>query len=254
MEYFDNIETGISLLNNQIALASTGDEYDSFDYSGYIFNLNEILRQLIWYKSAYKYMRMDKEEFLSYQDKQVIITHTVKDFETPLSISKKYNKDLSEILILNNATIEDIVAGKELKILLTNKSLYEIYQNIPTFGSQKDLLVLGNDLPNVLTEDEDGDFLVLDPVTTLEQGVNNRLKTKKGSYPLDDTFGTDVTNRLGFPDDIANALITVNISEQLEGESRLSSIESVKVGNDREKRTIEIQARTITNNMLRVNK
>ncbi|MGE5683443.1 MAG: LysM peptidoglycan-binding domain-containing protein [Bacillota bacterium] len=260
MEYFENIENAISLINKEISVAQINltDEFDEFDFSGYIHNLNQILRQLLRFKAANRFMKIDLEDFTNGSSftvgQKVITTHVVKDFETPLSIAKKYSLDLSEILILNDITVEDIKAGKELKVYSPNTRLYEIYQDIPTFGSQKGLQVLGRDFPNDLQAGKDGDLLSLGPIETLQQGVENRIMTRKGNYPLDDTFGLDNINKLGFPQDIADALLTVYLTEQLERDPRIRQIDDLSIKSNRDQKTFQIQARTITNNMLRVNK
>ncbi|HEX2868744.1 MAG TPA: LysM peptidoglycan-binding domain-containing protein [Ignavibacteriales bacterium] len=257
MEFFEKTERAISLLDNLTgqAEAARTDEFDTFDYSGYIEQLKELKRNVLRFQAAYKFLKLDKEDFIQGIDRtgKVIVIHTVKDFETPLSIAKKYTTDLGEILILNDVKVEDIKAGRELKIVVNNESLSQVYDTIPTYGSQKGLEVLGRDLPNDLQADETGDLLVLGPIETLTQGVNNRISTKKGAYPLEENFGLSNIQKLEFPEDITNAMLMVGLSEELEEDARLSRIDSIEITSDRKAKEVLVQARTITNNMLRVN-
>jgi len=231
------------------------DEYDIINYSATLYYLYNALNGIYHYYNANKYFRLAKEDFI----KQLNYTygngierlHTIKGYETPLSIAKKYNVTLESILIKNNITTNDFTAGRIIRIEVSNAELKSIYNEILTIGDQSNDLIFGSDLPNELKVDSNGDLAVLDNISTLKQGLENLLTTKRGSYPMNEDFG--VENFIGreMPLDLKKNMIMVQTSENIEQDKRIKAVTEFNFTESDEMQA-QIEALTIINRNIKI--
>lgn len=249
-KYYTTIQDAIKKVDTFIDYVETEsakvDEFSTFNYTQTLTELYNSRKILMHYLNANKYFRLNKEDFIkdlgySYGinvEKQ----HTVKAFETPLSIAAKYNVTLESILQKNNITISAITAGKVLRIDISNSEQKQRYNDIMTYGDQSNDLVYGNDLPCELAA-INGDLSVLDNIETLKQGIQNLLNTPIGNYPLQKDFGIDPLVGMEYPEELKQSLIMVKASNQIENDKRIATIDDFKF----DKNIASIKARTINN-------
>ncbi len=250
-KYYYNLETAETEIERLIAKVTPTDEYDSVNYSQLLFNLNNSLFEIRKMKNMHKFFKLSKEDFIRQIDSEVLkqqqSIHTVREYETPLTIAEDYNISLDELLKINNASITDFTPGATIKVPVTNETRIRIFENIPTYGSHEGSKVLGNDLPNELRADTDGDLLVLDNYDTLKQGILNRITTKQGNYPLEPDFGIDNYVGSDQPEELSGALRTTSIIAQIEQDARIEKITEYSETQKNNSTLYSIKVSTITN-------
>ncbi len=210
------------------------DEFTHVNYVGALNTLNKQKQKIERMLAIHKFVRLSKDIFKKMLDskgsKSIEEIHVVKDYETPLTIAKKYNMGLSDLYRLNNKTSSEITTGTKIIVKAeTTGSLSKTYEGINTFGSQEGMKVLGTDVSNGLDAGVDGDLGVLEPEKTLEQGVKNRLQTKQGEYPLEDDFGLEELVGTDFPSELIESLGIAKMSSQLLQDRRIEAVNNIKV-------------------------
>lgn len=254
--YYTKLQSAINSFEEVIDRVESEktDEYDIINYSATLYYLYNALNGIYNYYNANKYFRLAKEDFI----KQLNYTygngierlHTIREYETPLSIARKYNVTLESILIKNNITTNDFTAGRIIRIEVSNAELKSIYNEILTIGDQSNDLVFGNDLPNELVVDSNGDLKVLNNSDTLKQGLQNLLNTSSGSYPLMEDFGVDNLVGLELPEDVRQNMIMVQTSERIEFDRRIKVVTDFRF--TEEGKNAEIEAITIKNKNINI--
>lgn len=236
-EYYIELENALKQIDLAIVDIERNmtDEYEGANYSAMLNDLNTTRRSVLKMLAIHKYMRISKEVFLAKDgtSPQTIDTvHTVKQFETPIGIALKYNMSLEALLKKNNITTADIVTGVELKVEIDESSgagvLAKIYEDIPTFGSQEGLLVLGKDVSNEMKYSS-GDLSVLTPEQTVGQGVLNRVMTNSGDYPYESDFGVTSLAGSELPNELIEGMALLEIESQIKLDKRISNIEQLTV-------------------------
>lgn len=256
--FYENLDLALSKLNSGIELieAQVTDEFDTdINYSEVLDSLYRYKKQIVARQNLHKFYKMSKETFIknaeSGENKKVEITHTVKDYETVISIAQKYNITVEEILQKNNLTSSGITAGVEIQIDVNEKEdTVQTYEDIPTFGTQEGDYILGMDAANNLDADSDGDIKILEPVDTFMQGVNNRMKTKNGDYPLEISFGLDSLVGSELPAALLDNLAMVKIVSQLALDKRIKSINSLSSNKSENSIKYSINVTAINNKTL----
>ncbi|MDQ7818683.1 MAG: LysM peptidoglycan-binding domain-containing protein [Melioribacteraceae bacterium] len=250
-EYYKNMEESLRLIN--LAIVETElqmtDEYDSINYTQMLNDLNNTRRGILKMLAVHKFMRMSKETF-SAQEVGVVrkreSVHVVKQFETPVGIALKYSMSLEDLLRKNNITTSEIEAGMTLKVDTNTETFIKVYEDIPTFGSQEGLLVLGKDATNDL-QCNDGDLKVLEPSETVAQGIMNRISSDAQSYIYEENFG--VRNLAGseLPGDLGKEMYLLEVTEQIKFDKRIIEIENLTAEKDQNNLIVSGSLRAINN-------
>lgn len=257
-QYKSDLETSLSILNFIMGLVEqkTTDEFDTINYAEILQNLNVLQQRVKRLLSAYKYLKVSEEEFSKMFEGQinklVEVTHTVTGYDTLMSIAKKYNTTEEKVLQKNNILSSDFTAGMEVLVEVeSSKGLNKIYEQIAVYGSQLGKNILGTDLPNELVEDGIGEFKILTNEETVSQGVQNRIYTKAGDYPLEPNFGIELAGS-EIPVDLQNGMLMLKIVDQLENDLRISDVESVEIERAGNSLTITAAVRTVNNQILEI--
>jgi len=235
-DYYNKLERALAITENSIAKAEikATDEFDTIDHTGILYSLYRVKNTIMRMQNAHKFYRLSKEAFMlkaeKKESKKVEILHEVKGYETITLIAQKYGIEISQILEKNNIISNDLIPGMILKLELPDsKKLLAVYENIPTYGSQEGILVLGNDVMNNLFADANGDLQVLGCEDTLKQGLTNRMMTRKGDYPLSDDFGIELGSSGEIPNDLYESFYLIKITNQLKQDARVSEIIDLSV-------------------------
>jgi len=257
-EYKSNLETSLAAVSYQIGTveAKATDEFDPINYAEILVNLNRVQQLVKRLLSAHKFLKISEEQFARMfegkTDKLVEVTHTVTGFDTLISIAKKYNTTEEGILQKNNILSSGITAGTEILVEVeSSKGLNKIYDQIAVYGSQIGMNVLGTDLPNEIVEDGVGDLKILTNEETISQGVQNRIYTRAGDYPLEPNFGIELAGS-EIPADLQNGMLLLKIMDQLENDPRISEVENLEVEASGNAMTITAQIKTINNKILEI--
>jgi LysM repeat protein len=237
-QYYNNLSMALTKVNSVISQAETdasaSDEFATKNHAEILSAIYEFRRQIVRMLNVHKFARLTKEAFIQMQenqiDKRVEKIHTVASFETGIGIASKYGMTLDELLQKNNILSSEVIPGQQLKVEVDpSQGLNKVYDNIPTFGTQEELEILGRDWQSELKADYNGDFVVLDPISTLVQGMINRITTKKGEYPTEPEFGLDDQVGTEIPDDLEQNTLMIRIINQLLQDNRLTDITSIDV-------------------------
>ncbi len=260
-QYYNNLQAASNSVDEAIAqtLSKMTDEFDiNTDYSSIMISLTNFKRDIIRMQNVNKFLRLSISGFVQQSElqstKQIEILHTVKDYETPFSIAQLYNVNLSDILRKNNILTSDITAGLQLNIdIAQSQALNKVFDNIPSYGPQDGDLVLGIDLPNLLTATAAGDLQYLDPEDTLAQGIANRIYTKQGDYPLNNNFGLSPIVGSEIPDDLISGMYLTQLQNIIEQDPRIASVDSLNIVRSGNSVTFSGQATSINNKQLSIN-
>jgi hypothetical protein len=253
-EYYTTLEEAVRQIDTAIGLtekeAAGADEFSGKNYSEMLYGMNRYKGELLRKLAAHRYAKMSKEDFIFRNDnsaaKTLQKTHVVKSHETGLTIAKLYGTTLEAILKKNNITTDEITAGKTLRIEVTPASeVVQVYDNIPTYGSQAGMLVFGKDLPDKI-EAVSGEFKVLEPLETLRQGLTNRMMTARGEYPLEDDFGVTEMAGKNFPEELSDSMFLVEVQSQLEQDGRISSIDAITIRTEGTAKIVEAKLTAVT--------
>lgn len=237
-EYYKQLEESLKQIDLAIVdvQRSMTDEYDSVNYAQMLADLENTRRNVLKMLAVHKFMRMSKEAFIAKSEsptsQKINTTHTISQFETPMGIALKYKMTLEDLLRKNNITTPEFTPGLVLKVEIDDNSgmgeLTKIYDDIPTFGTQEGISVLGKDAGNDL-KCVDGDLKILGPQDTVAQGVMNRLTTDSLAYPYEDEFGVRSLVGSELPSDLIQGMYLLEINNQLSLDKRIESIESLAV-------------------------
>ena len=237
-EYYKQLDEALRQIDLAIVDVerSMTDEYEATNYPAMLSDLNNTRRNILKMLAIHKFMRLSKEAFIAKSEspssQKINITHTVSQFETPTGIAIKYRMTLEDLLKKNNITTSEFEAGLVLKVELDDNGgtgeLSKVYEDIPTFGSQEGILVLGKDTGNEL-KCIDGDLKILEPEDTVSQGVMNRLMTDSLSYPYEDDFGVRSLVGSELPLELIQGMYLLEIGNQLDLDKRIESIENLSV-------------------------
>jgi len=247
--YYSKLQQALETFDEVIDRFETDktDEYDKVNFSAILHNLYLARTNIEHYNNAHKWFRLSKEDFIKQMVYSLANTveqlHIVKEYETPLSIAEKYKVTLESILKKNNITTSEFTPGRIIKIETSNLSQKEIYQKIMTYGDQTNDLVFGNDFPNEITVDGQGDLFAIESSETLKQGINNIINSDIGSYPMEPSFGVDRLIGNEMPTELRENMISVRIAETVEADKRIKAITDIKF----EEGNANITARTIKN-------
>lgn len=252
-EYFKNMEEalrqiGLAIVETELQMT---DEYDTINYTQILNDLNNTRRGILKMLAVHKFMRMSKETFSTQEvgggiRKRESI-HIVKQFETPVGIALKYSMSLEDLLRKNNITTSEIEAGMTLKVDTNRETFIKVYEDIPTYGSQEGLLVLGKDTTNDLQYDDGGDLKILTPSETVAQGIMNRISSDAQSYIYEENFG--VRNLAGneLPGDLGKEMYLLEITEQIKFDNRIIEIENLTAEKDQNAIKVSGALRVINN-------
>ena len=222
------------------------DEYDKINYSQILIELSNIERYLIRSQRIERFLKSTQDSIE--RTNTLTIEHTVKQYETPLMIARKYSVDISEILRMNNITSDQMTAGVKIKIEVPFTQSQVNADLIPVYGDVSGSNILGKDFVNPLKPNNKGDVSAYDPINTVRETVGNRITTKTGEYPLYPDFGLSGIVGEELEQEIANALLAVKITEALEKDPRISVVTDVSFSEDR----ANITAKTIDNKIVNV--
>ena len=237
-EYYNQLKGALGQIDSAIVTIQNQmtDEFDSINYAQMLMDANNSRRSILKMLAINKFMRLSQDTFIEKienpSSQKIIITYTVKQFDTPIGIALKFNMALQDLLQKNNIVTSDFVPGLVLNIEVDDSNgmgeFSKIYDDIPTFGSQEGLLVLGQDAGNDL-KCVNGDLNILAPEDTVAQGVLNRLTTDPAQYPYEKEFG--VTNLAGteLPFDLIQGMYTLEVNDQLNLDKRIQSINSLVI-------------------------
>jgi hypothetical protein len=243
-DYYNKLERALAITENEIAKTEikATDEFDVINYAEILNSLYKTKNTIIKMLNAHKFYRLSKEAFINKaekkESKRVEILHTVKSYETITLIARMYGIDPTQILEKNNIISSDLAAGMSLRLEIPDsKKLLTVYENIPTYGSQEGILVLGKDVRNDLMFNADGDLETLSCEDTLKQGLENRMTTIKGDYPLADDFGIEFGSNTEIPNDLYESFYLIKITNQLKQDARIADIIDLTI--EREQNSIK---------------
>lgn len=232
MNYFQSITDSLDSLNKNRINLGDKSEYDIANYST-LNQFTELTRRILLRQlKAYKFMGLTKEQFediiRTQKGEKRKIRHIINAHETIFSISKKYGIEAEDVLQLNNLKVTDLNPGTELLIDVKAENIYQRI-DIPVFAEHSGEELLGRDLNNSFSAGASGDFAVLSPRETIKQGVSHITLTKRGDYPLMNSFGISFGEDRSFPEDLADNLIQTEVSNALKSDPRISEIKSIQV-------------------------
>lgn len=167
--------------------------FNTIDYWDLLEKIDDIKEKLSIIES---YPRFYKVSFFKKQNQtDTYETYIMKQNETLLQISDKFNQDENDIAISNNLREEDYsIKGGTVLVLKSSKTTE--YQNIEPLNSIIDIClgknVLGKDLPNYIKFDEDEEDLVVDtPEDTFGNTLSRLFYLNKGGIPEFPDLGID---------------------------------------------------------------
>lgn len=234
-EYYNDLEQALKIVDEAIAKTEikATDEFARVNYSEILNRLYNFKRSIERMQVVHRYNKLSKEAWVKQiqqkTPRRIEVAHKVKSFETPHGIAKKYGITVSELLQKNNITTSELTAGMTLYVeIASSGSLNKIYEEIPTFGDQEGDLVFGKDLGSELKVDTDGDLKVLEPLDTLRQGIENRIYTAAGDYPMLPEFGVPRLAGEEYPEEIIESFHKLKIIAQLGLDKRIQKIEGLE--------------------------
>lgn len=251
-EYYAEVETthhlfdtALNAAENQLALIDDEDtDLLTADYSGAIWKIQDTVNNLEVMANIHKFERITKEQmqrlFSSREagipGKKIIVDreHIVTAFDTTRTISQKYNTTWTDIQDYNDIMPSELVTGMTIRIPVEIDLSVIASKDISTFGGQQGNDILGKDLPNELIEASDGDLLVLEPVDTLKQAVENYIKTEPGTLPFYEDIGFNPKLSDEYSGEEAQSMIQLRLMNALSVDNRIKNIaivSSEKVGN-----------------------
>lgn len=191
-----------------------------------VFNAEQFKRRALRIANIHKFLKLDPET-----DRQQAETdYKVKEFDSPGMVATRFGRDLDQILNDNNKLSGEISAGDNISIQADDTG--SLYSDVPTFISIRGREILGHDLPVQLVESPSGDLHVLLPEETLTQGLTNRIRTRKGGYPLIDDFGLEEIAGQDYPEELSRNILLIQIAEQARLDKRISEVISVGLENE----------------------
>lgn len=257
-QYKSDLETSLMIVNYLIGSveANVTDEFDTINYVEVLYNLNVLQQRIKRLLSGYKFFKVGEEEFSRMFEgkvnKSIEVIHNVTGYDTLMSIAQKYNITEEKILQKNNVLSSEITAGMQLLVEVeSSKGLNKIYNEIAVYGSQIGAEILGTDLPNELVENGVGDLKILTNVETISQGIQNRIYTRAGDYPLEPNFGIELAGS-EIPADLQNGMLMLKIVDQLENDFRISDVENVEIEKSGNALAITALIKTINNQTLEI--
>ncbi|OGU56945.1 MAG: hypothetical protein A2V66_10755 [Ignavibacteria bacterium RBG_13_36_8] len=250
--YYKNLENALRNVLSTINETEQKniDEYNlNVNYYDMLNTLYEAERSIKQMLIVHKLRGFSKEEYITIENKKatdLLIEHTVKGYENLLSIAELYGTTIEEIMQINNLTSYEIGASSILKVRISKEHLIEnARREVPVFGSRVGTDVLGYDIYNEVRENDAKDIKVIDdPIDTLIQGLKNRIVTKVGDYPFEKDFGLDVVGT-DIPKDLAEGLMSLEITEQLKQEPRVETVKNVLVTKKIDSYSYEITVQAI---------
>lgn len=260
-QYYNDLNKALVLVDGVIAEteAKATDEFAKVNYSKILNDLNKYRQLITKLLAVHRFMRLSKKGFMKNADqktpKKIELEHTVKGFETPGKIAQAYNVSVESILKKNNITTETLTPGEVIKIEVENsETMQQVFEDIPTFGSQEGDLIYGHDVSNDLEVGEDGDLEILSNQATLAQGANNRLKTISGKYPLEPDFGIPEIAGTTLPQELLNGLLKLKIVAQFTADKRIREITDIQIEQDQNAINISGSMIAVNNKKLEVRK
>lgn len=253
-QYYTDLQTALN--NVELMIVQTEqkitDEYDAVDYSRVLFTLYGLKRNIKRMLVVHKIQGFSKEEFVEINTVEnsgtIVVDHTIKSWETITSIAKLYNANISDILTYNNIKSDELITGTVIKVRTSSNTFIngaESNKDVPVYGSRVGENVYGKDWPDELVANSDGtDVKILEPIETLKQGITNRLSTRSGDYPLESDFGISLVGS-EYPQELRDGLLSIEVSQQLELDPRIESIENVIVTSESNSSTIEVVVKAI---------
>ena len=99
---------------------------------------------------------------------------------------------------------------------------------------------------------ERGDLEVLSNEGTIKQGIENRVFTHRGEYPLADDFGIDMLVGSEIPNDLFESLYLIKIINQIKQDKRVADINDMSINRHQNAITITGNIRTINKEDLEI--
>lgn len=227
-EYYAEIDRAIAQYEDTYTsvereMAKVEDpEYDATDWHGILHNIRVAVDELYKMKNIHTFERVSREHlsliFTQFMEGDssgkiiVNVTHTIRDFDTLRSIERLYGVDWVNILDHNKITTDEFAELDEIIIPVPIELSRRASKEIPVFGDQTGYNILGRDLPNELTEDNNGDLKVLEPVETFAQGMKNLAVAQKGDLPYYEDWGLDLTVGEDWPADTYESVVQLRIA------------------------------------------
>jgi Protein of unknown function (DUF2634)/LysM domain len=230
LKAFENLYASVKISMDQIE----NPEYDSNDWYGALWGIQNTINQLQTMANVHKFERVSQDQmqaiFTSFDNgtptgKTVVsIAHTITDFDTLRLIEVKYGIPWQNILDFNNMSPSDFVIGAVVNIPVQVNIMPEASTQIAVVGDQSGLNILGADLPDEIIDDGNGDLLVLDPLSSFQQAVDNLITTPKGELPYYEDYGVDLILPEQYPVEAQESMIQVRLNEALSADPRIKEI------------------------------
>jgi len=227
---FENLYASVKIAMEQIA----NPQYDTNDWYGALWDIQNTINQLQVMANVHKFERVSQDQmkaiFTSFDNgtpsgKTVVsIAHTITDFDTLRSLEVKYGIPWQTILDFNNISPSDIATGMAIDIPVQVNIMPNASTQIAVVGDQSGLNILGADLPDEIIDDGNGDLLVLDPLTSFQQAIDNLITTQKGELPYYEDYGVDLILPEQYPVEVQESMIQVRLNEALSAEPRIKQI------------------------------
>ena len=243
----DAIDTAASALSAQVPEDAelTDINWSDLAYQAWQAELENEIQQ-----AAYKFFKMSKDDFLAVLSgsgnvQSSRITHTLTQFDTLRGLSLKYGVSADDILLANNVNATEFMALSEVLIPIPRVPDRTLFPDIPTYGSHEGAAVLGKDI-SADGDVQDGDFKVLDEVTTFKQGILALITTSPGDVPFDESFGATPKFGGDFPPDLTDGMLQIQVLRGLSQDQRIADVDgSIKITRAQTSVTIEMDVRPI---------
>jgi hypothetical protein len=154
-----------------------------------------------------------------------VILHIKREFDTLRILETLYGVPWQDILRYNNLTSETFETAGEINIPLPVSTENNQNKDIPVFGNQEGLKILGTDLPVELVDDGAGDLLVLDEEDSFAQLIKTISEAQAGDFPFYEDFGLQIQAGEDLPDEAVAPMIQVKIFDGFKKDPRIKEIE-----------------------------
>lgn len=261
-DYYAQVDLGISqaravyeAVDVERQKVSNPDLDPARNWSDTLFQIQAIINQLYLMAGIAQFERTTKDRMralltaaaqgLSSGKVTIAITHELSDLDTLRSLELQYGVPWTQILDFNAMTISDFEAASSVQIPMAVELQQPGNQDIPVFGDQTDVNILGTDLTPDLDAGDDGDLLAQDPVTSFQQWVDTVSVSEKGDFPFYEDFGTNLDLSEDLPRAALDSMIQLRISEAFSVDPRITDVQLIDISHDGNTVTATTRIQTI---------
>jgi hypothetical protein len=241
-EYYSVIEDSIKKLEQIYVLVDTerlkvmNPELDeNQNWYDTLWNIQNSINQQQLMLAVHKFERISKEKMQALFTHSTVgestgksvksVVHIKRDFDTLRILENQYGVAWQDILKFNSMTSADFENAKTILIPIPVDIENNANKDIPVFGDQEGLKILGTDLPIELIADDSGDLLVLNEQDSFAQLIKTISETEKGDFPFYENFGLQLQVGEQVPAEAVESMMQIKIFDGFKQDPRIKEVE-----------------------------